>query len=708
MENAKTLCQIGWHPLPIGNGVERKALRASGITGWHGEDVTDEAVFREWADRWAADNRGLFLATRMPVGVIGIDVDCYDGKPGAQTLAEHELNWGALPPTWSVTARADGSRKLFFRVPEGWIGRGALGPGVEILQRHHRYAVVPPSPHHTGSVVKAYAPDGHDSGQLPPPGDLPELPQAWCEGLARDATPLLEGSPEEANALLGSFRDGPMSDKVVAKVNHTLTEIAMKGSRYDTARDDVMGLTSLGWKGERGVSAALRTIETEYVAAVADKRGSERIAREEFERFKIGAARKIAGDPDYRPMDWYSGDMFNPDGTINLNSGWAECVRETPIWGPGKLAMWAGVAAEPSQAAEGEGPGVRFAAVPASELAGPIPPMQWLVEGVWPLNSFGPLGGEKKTLKSYNLLSLSVAVASGQPFYDKFEVANPGPVLYYAGEGGRDEHQRRLQVIARAYGVPLEDLPLHTVFDAGGLDDPEFVGAMRDHLDYLQPRLVVLDPLYAFHAKGIEAQNLYDRGRMLSDFNRQVGNETSLIIADHFNKTGKGNLDLDSIAQAGMSQWADSWMLQRHREPPDMDGGEFRLAVQFGSRRWGGREWNLDWSLPSAEAMERGEAGEVGWKIERAASSRGAEVRESELALRILRELWKSPGIHTKSELTHIVPGRNTDVAKEIHRLIELGLVHEQKAPRPEGKRTVNRNVLFARELKLATDGDEQ
>ncbi|WP_461418312.1 ATP-binding protein [Gordonia sp. GN26] len=483
---------------------------------------------------------------------------------------------------------------------------------------------------------------------------------------------LAKASVTDGQRLRESFRDGDMTDRVAGWVDEVVAAVDSGANRHPTVNSALMGIVRLGSKGQRGVGTAIEVIEAKF--AEARQRG---VDPAELERSLDGALRKVAGDPDYRPLDYRGSELFGPDGLPDPNTPFGRGLAES-------RKQWS------SSPARGER--VRYEAVPASALSGPIPPMQWLIKGVWALNSFGPLGGEKKTLKSYNLLSMSVAVASGLPFYGEFEVAHPGPVLYFAGEGGRDEHQRRLQSIARSYDVPLDDLPLHTVFDTGGLDDPEFLNALARHLDALQPRLVVLDPLYAYHARGIEAQNLYDRGRMLSDFNARVGSETSLIIADHFNKTGKGDLDLDSIAQAGMSQWADSWMLQRHREPPDMDAGRFRLAVQFGSRRWGGREWNLDWDLPTAEAMERGEAGDVSWSIARANSGHtlpGSKAtitgRTASRALQVLRD--EPPFSLTRTGLAEKLGGNKEKTAAVVRQLIACGRIVSKHAEWPERQR---------------------
>jgi Bifunctional DNA primase/polymerase, N-terminal len=74
-------------------------------------------------------------------------MDCYDGKPGAATLAEAEGKWGELPSAPMSTSRDDGSGIRLFRVPLGFVAPIVLGEGVEIVQWFHRYLVGRPSRH---------------------------------------------------------------------------------------------------------------------------------------------------------------------------------------------------------------------------------------------------------------------------------------------------------------------------------------------------------------------------------------------------------------------------------------------------------------------------------------------------------------------------------------------------------------------------------
>jgi AAA domain len=183
--------------------------------------------------------------------------------------------------------------------------------------------------------------------------------------------------------------------------------------------------------------------------------------------------------------------------------------------------------------------------------------------------------------------------------FDKYHVTSPGPVLYLSGEGGRNTFAYRHQVIAERYGITrmLPELPFGAEFGVGTLSDGEFIDAVKRHLDELQPKLVILDPLYAYHPNDVEVQNVYARGPMLANLRELVGGEAALVVGDHFNKTAGPRLDLDNIAQAGMAQWVDSWILQRHRDAPNLDDNKFWLEVETGSRRCGGKHLEVDWTL---------------------------------------------------------------------------------------------------------------
>ncbi len=340
----------------------------------------------------------------------------------------------------------------------------------------------------------------------------------------------------------------------------------------------------------------------------------------------------------------------------------------------------------------------RLRLVGPEELAAPVPPMRWLVRGVWPEGSYGVLAGEKKTLKTYTALALAVAVTSGQPFLGHFDVPRPGAVLYLSGEGGQYPTTARLQRIAAAYGLDRDELgqlPLHMLFSSAALDDPEFLAVLRGWLDKFRPALVVLDPLYAFHPSGVEATNLYERGRMLADFRAAIGPDTALVVVDHFKKTGASALDLDSVAQAGMAQWADSWVLQRHGEQARPDEGHFALDVEFGSRQWGGRTYRVTWGLGEFDDSTGEHVGDLAYKVESGerARDRAADDRRNELAERALACIVAEPWQHTQSKLVKLLGGRKERAEEALKTLVLTGRVEVQKHPVSESGRPVRREV---------------
>ena len=173
--------QAGWAgtlPLPLG----AKFPPPGGFTGADGA-VPEVTQVLAWAQAGPAN-----IGLRLPAGVIGIDVDHYDGKPGADTLAELMAELGPLPATWSSTSRGADSpaRVWLYRLPRADLRLvGKAGLGIDVLQHHHRYIVAAPSVHPEGGVYAWYRPDFTAAGpaELPLVADLPFLPDAWVTAL---------------------------------------------------------------------------------------------------------------------------------------------------------------------------------------------------------------------------------------------------------------------------------------------------------------------------------------------------------------------------------------------------------------------------------------------------------------------------------------------------------------------------------------------
>src|SRR5215213_11966078 len=155
---------LGWSavlPLPK----RQKASPPTGFTG-HRAELPTELQLRDWTHTKAEGN----ICLRMVDGIIGLDVDHYDEKHGADQLAGLESTLGELPETWISTSRDDGVSGIrFYRTPEGLRWKGNAAKDIEVIQGGHRYAVVWPSIHPNGGLYQWLDPDGYPATQLPRP-----------------------------------------------------------------------------------------------------------------------------------------------------------------------------------------------------------------------------------------------------------------------------------------------------------------------------------------------------------------------------------------------------------------------------------------------------------------------------------------------------------------------------------------------------------
>lgn len=270
-------------PLPSG----QKWPPPDGHTGHNGTDP-DGPTLVAWRNHHPNAN----IALRLPRGVIGVDVDDYGSKKGAQELAQLEERYGPLPPTWTSTSRGPGpSRIALYRCPDTLTLPGKLAPAIEAIQHHHRYAVVWPSVVE-GRVYRWYGPDGTVADRAPRIDELAWLPAGWHD-IQKPARPAPDAhyTPRAV--------EGDWSKAVSRYHAEGVQGLALPGGRHDSMLPVVMTLVRLDHDGHPGAAEALDDLRSRFVAAVSDRSGPSE-ALKEWDRMEAGAEAHVAVTPSLR------------------------------------------------------------------------------------------------------------------------------------------------------------------------------------------------------------------------------------------------------------------------------------------------------------------------------------------------------------------------------------------------------------------------
>ncbi len=257
---------------------------------------------------WLSDNRARNLGSIVPDGVVVFDID---GPPGIEALAELESRLGALPKTW-CSFRGDPQRyHLWFLCPSDLKWPGKLGTGLDVIYRHYRYMVMPPSIHPDGGQYR-WANLRGDSlrvshGYFPTIEEFSELPDSWLTLADGDGFVHRERATVDSRLWLAEHGKGkpcPEMKRVALWHIKEIRKHADLGGMHDAVVNAVWALTAEISQGHGGGLAALKKIRNTFFAqADASGRREEGAAEAEWERACIGAIEKTAiervreGDP---------------------------------------------------------------------------------------------------------------------------------------------------------------------------------------------------------------------------------------------------------------------------------------------------------------------------------------------------------------------------------------------------------------------------
>ena len=206
---------------------------------------------------------------------------------------------------------------------------------------------------------------------------------------------------------------------------------------------------------------------------------------------------------------------------------------------------------------------------------------RWLVDTLWAHSAVGVLGGSPKSCKSWLALELAVAVATGTPCLDTFDVDHPGPVLLYMAEDAAPVVKARLAGLCRTRARDLADVPIHVITTPVlRLDRGRDQARLRAAVRQLAPRLLVLDPFVRLHR--IDENDAGEVSALLGYLRAlQRQHDLAVLVVHHVRKNG------GSGAQAGLAlrgsgdfhAWGDSNLYLRRQKDTLLLTIEHRAAA---------------------------------------------------------------------------------------------------------------------------------
>ena len=173
-----------------------------------------------------------------------------------------------------------------------------------------------------------------------------------------------------------------------------------------------------------------------------------------------------------------------------------------------------------------------------------VPPPQWLVHGMWPEQAIGFVAGPPKSFKSFYVLEMANAIASGKPFLGSFTVPVPRTVLLVQSESSLPAFKERVRKTAAEYGMSdnlfiISNKTFH-------LEEEPDIEKLRLEVANLRPALLILDPLASFtKLNENDTQSMQQIVRALRAMRDDFG--CAIAVVHHARKTDSSQMSGDDM-----------------------------------------------------------------------------------------------------------------------------------------------------------------
>jgi len=294
---------------------------------------------------------------------------------------------------------------------------------------------------------------------------------------------------------------------------------------------------------------------------------------------------------------------------------------------------------------------------------------QWLVESLWAASGVGIIGGLPKSRQPWLAAARAVAVASGTPALGRFAVSSPGAVLVFVAEGGSRALRARFDSVAKARAVSLADLPVRELdVPALYLDEPEHWADLRQTIEELRPRLLLLDPFVRIIAR-VDENSAQEVSRVLGSLRAlQREFDLAVLLVHHMRKSPSPRLGQRLRGSGDFAAWYDSGLyLVKHGDDDLLLYAEHRDAPA---------------PPPLRVRLQEGGGGPhlVAEELESRAPSTASTTVSDPLEAQLLHKLGLARRPHPTAELRSALRVRNARLLQALRLLQHRGLVSRTAA----------------------------
>jgi Bifunctional DNA primase/polymerase, N-terminal/AAA domain len=606
---ALSYAELGWriHPLhwmkpggacSCGNPkCDRSKAKHPLIAHWPKVASIDADQIKRWWRKWPHANIG--IVTGSTSGVCVLDVD---PRNGGDRTAFEKLH-GELPDTPQVISGSGGTHDYF--VCNTYTPSPKLGHGIDFLADGNHYVVAPPSTHLSGSTYEwELSADIEDTAISEMPGWLAALVLQHATTADVAAQTLPHDLPHHE----------VMGLKVSQRIKRIITEGEKKGNRSEALAsvytamhhggyshgdiasvvlDPNNGISEKVWEQKNPRSPVYdqqtRGWVAKDIARVLAKAGPAQNkngtapapAMPEMWRNENGQQERdtregeASEQPSNEPYTYLTTDS-TPNEVYQAIHTHKPTVPD--LMSVSSLAALAGFFGQPAywavieqylrdaRAAPENARAMRKAVQDYIESqrariiahveyldhlqANKPRPLQYQNRLVLPLSGLGVIGGRPKLGKSYLMLNLALAVATGGKFISSFDMAHPGHVLYMALEDNRERIYGRVEALIGQESIWPSTLGV--VYTSPRMNEGRLCRELEEWFAHVEtPRLVVVDifarvqPLR--RANGDIYQEDYDAMAELVTLAQSYG--VSIFIVTHLSKAHR---QVEDVAEAIM------------------------------------------------------------------------------------------------------------------------------------------------------------